>query len=172
MPNLTYNIKLKFSSKEDECLMIQTLLEHQKVWNYLSEYVYKSKNIDKKLIHDKNYHTCRKIFPNAPSQIIIRAKDSVYATYKTIKSNKKLSKISKACTQTNLSIRLDKRLYKFLDNNQIKFTTIEKRITANYIPYPKFSEMIGKYNTCDPLIYMKNNETWLSVSFEVPNQCI
>ena len=60
----------------------------------MSYYTFKTKNISKKLIHDANYHECRKLFPNCPSQIIIRAKDSVYATYKTIKSNKQLSKMS------------------------------------------------------------------------------
>ena len=169
---LTYNIKLEFQNQEDKKSLVDLLLEHQKVWNYMSEYVFKSKKLDKKLLHDKNYHQCRKLFPNCPSQVIIRAKDSVYATYKAIQSNKHKSDL--AAKQENLSIRLDKRIYGFLDNNRIKLTTIikKKRIICNYEPYSRFQELFSKYSVCDPSLFFKNNEIWLSVSFEVPNPTI
>jgi len=176
MSNLTYNIKLKFQNQEDEKSLTDLLLEHQKVWNFMSEYVFNSKKIDKKLIHDKNYHQCRKIFTDCPSQVIIRAKDSVYATYKTIKSNH--HELSEPAKQEKLSIRLDKRLYTFIPNNKIKLTTTGKRIVCSYSPYPKFQEMFSKYSVCDPLIFIKDNQIWLSVSFEVntptliENSCI
>jgi hypothetical protein len=108
---LTYNIKLEFKCQEDKNSLIDLLLEHQKVWNYMSNYVFTYKKVDKKLIHDKNYHQCRKLFPNCPSQVIIRAKDSVYATYKAIQSNHQ--KIEERAKQENLSIRLDKRILHF-----------------------------------------------------------
>jgi len=173
---LTYNIKLEFQSQEDKTSLVDLLLEHQKVWNYMSEYAFKSKKIDKKLLHDKNYHQCRKLFPNCPSQVIIRAKDSVYATYKTIQSNHQ--KIEESAKQENLSIRLDKRIYTFLDNNRIKLTTTGKRIVCNYTPYDKFSDMFAKYSVCDPALFLRDNDIWLSISFEVPaptlieNSCI
>jgi IS605 OrfB family transposase len=176
MNNLTYNIKLHFQNKEDENSLIDLLLEHQKVWNFMSNYVFNSQKVDKKLIHDKNYHQCRKLFPNCPSQVIIRAKDSVYSTYKTIKSNH--HELSEPAKQENLSIRLDKRLYTFIANNQIKLTTTGKRIVCSYSPYPKFKEMFSKYSVCDPLIFIKDNQIWISVSFEVntptliENSCI
>jgi len=173
---LTYNIKLEFQKQEDRTALVDLLLEHQKVWNYMSEYAFKAKKLDKKLLHDKNYHQCRKIFPNCPSQVIIRAKDSVYATYKTIQSNHQ--KIEESAKQENLSIRLDKRIYTFLDNNKIKLTTTGKRITCDYVPYNKFSDMFAKYSVCDPALFLRDNDIWLSVSFEVPaptlieNSCI
>jgi IS605 OrfB family transposase len=173
---LTYNIRLEFQSKEDKNSLLDLLLEHQKVWNHMSEYVFQSNKVDKKLIHDKNYHLCRKLFPNCPSQVIIRAKDSVYATYKTIQSNHQ--KIDEPSKQENLSIRLDKRIYTFFPNNQIKLTTTGKRIICSYKPYDKFQELFSKYSVCDPLLFVRNNEVWLSVSFEVnaptliENKCI
>jgi len=162
---LTYNIKLEFQNQKDKDSLIDLLLEHQKVWNYMSEYVFKSKKVDKKLIHDKNYKKCRKLFPNCPSQVVIRAKDSVYATYRTIQSNK--HKLEESAKQENLSIRLDKRIYTFLPDNKIKLTTTGKRITCSYTPYDKFRDMFSKYSVCDPLLFVRNNEVWLSVSFEV-----
>jgi len=162
---LTYNIKLQFQKQEDKTSLVDMLLEHQKVWNYMAEYVFESKTVDKKLIHDKNYHQCRNLFPNCPSQVIIRAKDSVYSTYKTIQSNHQ--NITEAAKQENLSIRLDKRIYTFLPNNQIKLTTTGKRIVCSYSPYDKFKDMFLKYSVCDPLLFVRNNDIWLSVSFEV-----
>ena len=176
MSVLTYNIKLEFKSKEDENSLIDLLLEHQKVWNYMSEFAFKQKKIDKKILHDKNYHQCRKLFPNCPSQVIIRAKDSVYSTYKTIQSNH--HKLEIPAKQENLSIRLDKRIYTFFPNNQIKLTTTGKRILCFYTPYNKFQELFSKYSVCDPLIFVKDNQIFLAVSFEVPiptlieNSCI
>jgi len=173
---LTYNIKLEFLKQEDKSSLVDLLLEHQKVWNYMSEYAFKSKKVDKKLLHDKNYHRCRKLFPNCPSQVIIRAKDSVYATYKTIQSNHQ--KIAEPAKQENLSIRLDKRIYTFLDKDRIKLTTTGKRIICSYRPYDKFKKLFSKYSVCDPLLFVGNNEVWLSVSFEVnaptliENSCI
>lgn len=180
MSNLTYNIKLNTQSKEEHNLLLETLLAHQKIWNHISKDTFKTKHIDKKIMYDRNYHKCRKLFPKAPAQLIIRAKDSVYAAYKSLKSNKRLNSLKQHCEQHNLSIRLDKRLYVFCDNNIIQLSTIRKgkRIICSYIPYPKFSELFSTYSVCDPLIYYKNNQFWLSVSFNIPepthiqNTCI
>jgi IS605 OrfB family transposase len=142
----------------------------------MSEYAFNSKRLDKKLIHDKNYHPCRKLFPNCPSQVIIRAKDSVYATYKTIKANK--HKLEEPAKQNNLSIRLDKRIYTFLPDNKIKLTTTGKRITCSYKPYAKFQSLFSKHSICDPSLFVKDNNIWLAVSFNVDaptlieNSCI
>ena len=98
---ITYCTRIFPKNKEEFQLLYDTMLEHQKVWNHMSHYTFKTKNINKKLIHDSNYHECRKLFPNCPSQIIIRAKDSVYATYKTAKSNHHLNKMDEPAKQTN-----------------------------------------------------------------------
>jgi len=162
---LTYNIRLAFSSQQDKNALIDLLLEHQKVWNHMSDYAFNTKKLEKKVLHDKNYHPCRKLFPNCPSQVIIRAKDSVWATYQTIKLNHQ--EIKEPARQTNLSIRLDKRIYTFLDNNRIKLTTTGKRIICSYEPYDKFKELFSTFAVCDPLIFVRDNEVWLAVSFEV-----
>jgi IS605 OrfB family transposase len=164
---ITYNIKLHTECQEDFDSMYQTFLEHQKVWNHMSNYTFKTKNINKKLIHDTNYHECRKLFPDCPSQIIIRAKDSVFATYRTAQKNHHLSKMEEPAKQKNLAIRLDKRIYTFLGNKKIKLTTVNKRIVCNYHPYPKFQGLLDTHKLLDPLIFLKNNQLWLSVSFEV-----
>jgi len=108
---ITYNIKLITKSKKEHNLLLKTLEVHQQVWNHISKDTFKTKHIDKKIIYDRNYYKCRKLFPTSPAQVIIRAKDSVYTAYKSVKSNKKLDSLKEPCEQHNLAIRLDKRLY-------------------------------------------------------------
>lgn len=175
---LTYNVRLEFQSQEEKNSLIDLLLEHQKVWSYMSDYAFKSraKKLNRKVLYDKTYRKCRKLFPNCPSQVVIRAKDSIYSTYTAIRSNK--HELKEPSRQNNLSIRLDKRIYTFLDNNRIKLTTTGKRIICSYTPYNKFNDLFSKYSVCDPLLFMRDNEIWLSVSFDIPaptfteNSCI
>jgi len=42
-----------------------------------------------------------------------------------------------------------------------------KRIICDFSPYDKFQELFLTHSICDPLLFYKNNQFWLSVSFEV-----
>ena len=165
--NLTYNMRLICKSQADHDKIVRTLELHRDVYNHMSSNIFDTKVYDKKQIHDKNYHQCRKLFPKAPSQVIIRAKDAVYATYKTLRSNKQLESLKSACEMINLAMRLDKRLYTFLENG-IKLSTYNKRVVCNYKPYPKFEDMFSKYSIGDPLLFERDGELWLAISFKVP----
>ena len=165
--NLTYNIRLICESQADHDKIVKTLELHRDVYNHMSRDIFETKVYDKKLIHDNNYHPCRKLFPETPSQVIIRAKDAVYATYKTLRSNKQLESLKSACEMTNLAMRLDKRLYTFLENG-IKLSTYDKRVVCGFKPYPKFEDMFSKYSIGDPLLFEKDGELWLAVSFKIP----
>jgi IS605 OrfB family transposase len=40
------------------------------------------------------------------------------------------------------------------------------------VPYPKLQELINKYPVCDPLIFERDGQIWLSLTFETPNFAI
>lgn len=165
----TYNSKLIFSSTEDELHLIKTLQLYIKLWNYLSKYIHKNKQLNKKIIHDKTYYKCKKEFPNILSQMIIRAQHDVVAAYKSARSNGiTWEDILEPFEKKKLSIRLDKRLYK-LSKTNIRLSTLEKRIDCSLIIYPKIEEMFQKYPVCDPLIFYRDGEFYLSITFETPN---
>jgi len=171
----TYNIQLEFESQEEKQLLLDTFNVHKNIWNYISKYVFAHKlKAWGKDVHDATYHKCRKLFSNSPSQIIIRAREDVVATYKTIKSNK--HKIEKSPEKHNYSIRLDKRLYT-LQKDSIKLTTTGKRISCKLKLYKKLEELF-QYEVKDPLIFVRNNKVFLSLTFDTPepifnpNQCI
>lgn len=159
----TYNIRLEFKCQEDKDRLMEVFKIHQSIWNYLSDYVFRTGlELSGRKLHEKTYHKCRKLFKDSPSQIIIRAREDVISTFKTIRSNK--HKIEKPPVKNNLSIRLDKRLYS-IKGNSIKITTHGKKAMGTFTPYPKFKELSEKYPICDPLIFIRDNEVWLSVTF-------
>ena len=82
-----------------------------------------------------------------------------------MRTNGFLAELKEAPIKENLSIRLDKRLYK-IQNNTIKLTTNGKQILCSFNPYPRFQELMEKYPSCDPLIFVRENEIWLSVTFD------
>ena len=171
----TYNIEMEFECQEDKDLLLSTFEQHKQVWNYISKYVFTHKlKAWGKDVHEATYHKSRTKFPDAPSQIVIRAREDVVATYKTIKSNK--HKITEHPVKTNYSIRLDKRLYE-LKKDSIKLTTVGKRIICKLKNYEKLKEF-SQYKVKDPLIFVRKNRIFLALTFDTPepifnpNQCI
>ena len=174
----TYNIQLVFENQENKLELLNVFELHKNIWNYLSEYVFSKKiQLSSKILQERTYHECRKVFPSAPSQLVIRAIHDVISTFKSLKSNKFLDKLKECPEKSNLSIRLDKRLYT-LQKDTIKLTTAGKRIICKLKHYDKSKEMFEKYKTCDPLIFVKKGEIFLATTFDnplpfhSPNQCI
>jgi IS605 OrfB family transposase len=172
----TYNVKLIFENDEDKQNLIEIFELHKNIWNYLSEYIYKKQiKLSSKILQEQKYHQCRKAFKKAPSQLVVRAMHDVVSAFKSIKSNKQ--EITQAPLKKNLSIRLDKRLYT-LKNDSVKLTTCGKRIICKLKQYDKVKELIQKYNICDPLIFVRNNEVFIALTFDNPepihnpNQCV
>ena len=90
---LTYNIKLNMKKDEYERLM-KTLIVHQEIWNYLSNILFEKKiPISGKILHEHTYKKCRTKFKCAPSQIVIRAREDVISTFKTLKANKHIKNL-------------------------------------------------------------------------------
>lgn len=161
---LTYNIELKTNSQEDYDKIISVLEGNLYVWNKLSEVLFQIvKGKNRKILHDKTYFKIREEKPEIPAQVIIRAENDVIATYRSIRSNK--HDISKPALKTNLSMRLDKRLYR-MTKDSIFITTLENRVELKLQFYPKVKELFELYEIGDPLIFVKNNRIFLSVPFK------
>ena len=172
----TYNVKLIFDNTEDKQNLLEIFELHKNIWNYLSTYIYDKKiKLSSRILQEQKYHKCRKAFKKAPSQLIVRAMHDVISAFKAIRSNKQ--EIIKAPLKKNLSMRLDKRLYT-LKKDSVKLTTCGKRIICKLKLYNTVKNLIEKYSICDPLIFVKNNEIFIALTFEdpqpihSPNQCV
>ena len=167
MTQLTYNTRLVFDSEEDENKIWEVLDAQRFVVNECSKIAF---SIRKKLniftLHHSFYESFRKSREEIPAQIVVRSINEVLSNYKSIKTSK--HKIDKPIEKKNLSIRLDKRIYS-VTGDSIKLTTLRKRIAAKFDHYSKLDEMLSKYEFCDPLIFVKNNQIWISLTFKAPN---
>jgi putative transposase len=164
---LTYFVKLKFSSNNDERRLIDILKAERDVFNFCSNKHFGSKKNSIVELHEKSYHPFRDANPKVPSQIIIRGEKSCLAAYRSVKSNK--HKITKPIKKKHLSVQLDKRLY-VLKGNEIRVTSIDgKRIKCSFDSFAKLEELRALYSMGDPSIYVKDSQVWLSLVFKTPD---
>lgn len=166
---LSYNVKLNFNSKEDRERYLKTLESQRFTWNECSKCHFGSKQNSLIELHNKFYKPFREKYPKIPSNIIIHTIQEVLSSYRSIKSNKhKLKQIPK---KKKLSIRLTKNTSTLkIHFNTITLTAIGgKRIKASFIPYTKLQKLINKYPICDPLIFERNKQIWLNLTFKIPD---
>lgn len=142
------------------------MLEKQRfAWNECSKVKF---NIVKNSIvelHSAFYTKFRQENPTIPSQIVISSEQSVLSAYRSIKSNKQ--KFNKPPEKKKLSVRLDKRTYSY-KNGIFSIISLEKRVKCSPYIYPKLQELISKYRFCDPLLFEKNGEIWICLTFDIP----
>lgn len=162
---LTYNTRMVFQSDTDKQKLIQMLEKQRFAWNECSKVKF---NIVKNSIvelHSAFYTKFRECQPEIPSQVVISAEQSVLSAYRSIKSNKQ--KLDKPPEKKKLSIRLDKRTYSY-KNGVFSIISLEKRVKCQPYIYPKLRELISKYRFCDPLLFEKNGEVWICLTFDIP----
>lgn len=106
------------------------------------------------------------MFPETPSQVLIRAEQECLASYRSIKKNK--HKISVPPLKKNLAMSLDKRLYSLKKDNleTIKITTSGGRKPFGMRLYPKLRSLLEKYKFNDPKIFVRGGELWISLPFD------
>ena len=122
-----------------------------------------------KTVHHVCYDTVRKTFPILPAQGAIRAQKEAMAAIRSKHSNKHNGEQPK---KHSLSITLDKRMYSRLTNNSIALCGGEKgkRVSIPFVCYNKLSEMFSTHKACDPTLFVRNEQLWLAVPFDVPNR--
>lgn len=165
MGKLTYNTRLVFQTDFDKNKIVKMLEGQRFVWNECSKVKF---NIVKNSIvelHSAFYTKFRQSQPEIPSQVVISAEQSVLSAYRSIKSNKQ--KLDKPPEKKKLSVRLDKRTYSY-KNGVFSIISLEKRVKCSPYIYPKLQELISKYRFCDPLLFEKNGEIWICLTFDIP----
>lgn len=170
MSEITYNIKIKFEKQEDHTFWFNLLNTQKNIYNFASKIIFDKKpNTVIKEYHDILYNKIKEKF-NISSQTIIRTEKDILSTFRSIKSNK--HKITTAPEKKALGFRLDQRLYSNFNKNSIKLISSisHKRCIAYLRLYPKVTELFDNYKTCDPLIFYRNNEFYLSVTFRIPEK--
>lgn len=138
------------------------------VYNDISRLVFNSKvQLGLKQVHSLVYEPMREKYPTIPAQSVVKI-------YKDVISNLRSCKRKSCPVRLNPSMRLDKRLYSKLTPTSISLPSSKrnKRVVVKFQTYDKFNELAEQYTMTDPLIFMKNDEIWLSVTFNIPSKPI
>ena len=165
---ITYNAKITSIDLNDGNLLLSLLEQQRHLVNKVSELQFSDlktlSNI--KSLHNEFYHKTRTEYPDVPSQVVIKCEQECLTTYKTIRSNK--HKISKPFVKHNLSLRLDKRIYSRTEDKYIiNIITTKKRKLFKIESYPKLNELMNKYDYSDPLVFVRNGQLFISLTFDV-----
>lgn len=165
MSKLTYNTRLVFQNDSDKNKIVDMLEKQRFAWNECSKVKFNIPTNSIVLLHGQFYTEFRQSQPEIPSQVVISAEQSVLSAYRSIKSNK--HKRDKPPEKKKLSIRLDKRTYSY-KNGVFSIISLEKRVKCSPYIYPKLQELISKYRFCDPLLFEKDGEIWICLTFNIP----
>lgn len=167
---ITYCSRLIAENPQDKQDLLRVLELQRLAFNDISKLQFSQKKRSKRVLHSLSYRSVREKYPEMPAQVVIRTLNEVISSYRSIKSNK--HKISKPAEKKKFSIRLDKRLYSKpkKDPYSIRITTTDKRKTFTISMYPKLKELMDSAPYCDPLIYERNGEIFISLTFDTAIQ--
>lgn len=159
----TLLVKLAIKT-EDRQRLLETLGIHRQAWNLVSGFAFKMKQLGLSKLHKKSYRKIRKTL-DIPSQIVIKAEQDCLAAYRSARSNR--HKTTVPFVKKRLSMRLDKRIYRFM-NDGISLTAVGgKRIFASFIKYPRLEKFLG-YASHDPMIFERQGDIFLAITFDTP----
>lgn len=168
---LSYNVKLKFPSKETEQAMLDCLKTEADCYCYVSSLLettgFHEHPMSRYDVHYKFYYDIRKQYPSLSSQMVCKVIQEVVANWKTcMQSNEDFDTPKKY----NLSMTLDKRLYSKLTDHSVCITVPGfKRVKCSFQIYPLMQYMFDRYTPKNCNIFYRYGQFWLTVQFEVPS---
>lgn len=165
MGKLTYTTKLIFKSETDRFAILEILERQKLAWNEASKVRFGMTQNSIVELHNKFYSDFRTKFPEIPAQIVISAERDVLSSYKSAKSNK--HHLKEPPIKNKLSLRLDKRMFSY-KNGVFSLISMGHRVKCSPYMYPRLQEMFFKYIFCDPIIFVKNEEIWIGITFDTP----
>lgn len=167
----SYQAKLAFSSNEERDRLIKTLEAQREMFDECSKDLYgflqKNEHASIMDIHKMSYRRIRTLFPNVPSQMVIRAEHDCKSAYQAIKSNR--HQISCPITKKGLSVQLDERIYSW-KKDAIRVSAIGgTRVECQIIGYDKLNKMFATHEVRDPAIFVRKGEIFINIPFVTPN---
>jgi len=171
----TLNVKIEAEDRESLARLHDTLVVHGRAFDIVSRHIFEhideKKILDQKIVHSKTYRDCMRI-PKMKSQFACKARQAALAAWKAIKSNNPKcwrTLLEEAPTMKGLSMRLDCRIHKMLPNNSLKISVLGGGMEVfRFDPYPRLFEMMSRHVMLDPLVFEREGQFWLAMSFEMP----
>ncbi len=159
----TYNTRLIFQSDSDRQAVLRVLEAQREAFNFCSKIHFGAEKNSLPELHAKFYRKFRDVNPEIPSQIVIAAERDCLAAYRSIKSNKR--EISEPVDKKRLSLRLDGRTFS-RKGDALSIISCGPRVKCSWEKYPKLQELLATCPFADPLLFEKDGEIWMALSFE------
>lgn len=161
---VTYTTRLICEAGEEQKIL-QMLDAELVAWNEASKDQFtlpKNSIVD---LHAKFYKKFRTSQPQIPAQIVIAAENSVLSTYRSAKSNK--ARLKEPPKKTKRCLRLDMRSYSY-KNGVFSIISLGKRVKCRPFLYPKLENLLLKHRFCDPLVFVRDGNPWIAITFDIP----
>ncbi len=167
MQKISYSAKILFESEIDKNKLLLLLEAHKFTLNECFKVKFNEVKENSIVhLHNKFYKNFRKVYSNIPSNIVIRAEQECLSSFRAIKRNH--HKIHEPPSKGRLSLRLDNHLYVYKQNKIFRFSTLEKRIQCTFQSYEKLDWLLDKYTFGDPLLFERDGEIFISLTFNIP----
>ena len=161
---VTYVAEIIPQNRDDISNVVEIMRMHREGFNIASEIQFGLKKKSVVTLHNKCYSKIRKT-TGCPAQVAIRAHRECLSAYRSVSTNK--YNLKSPIVKKNLSISLDKRLYRRKDHT-FYITTANGRKPFNLNLYPKIRELFEKYNHGDPTMFEREGKIFLSIPFKIP----
>ena len=162
---LSYTTKLSSANQQDLNDLIDILKTERDMFNDISKLQFPEAKRSIVVLHSKCYYPMREKYPGIPAQIVIRAENEVLSAYRSVKSNK--HKLTKPCIKKRLSMRLDKHIYSVRKDGTLSIITTHGRKFFSLQMYPKLQGLLELHQFKDPLIFVRNGELYVSLTFDI-----
>lgn len=165
---LIYKVKLKFRTKEHETYWKRALEVTALAYNDIVSMIVDNKcPLSLKPVHDLVYKPCREKYPNVPAQVIVKAYKRAIENLRTSKGKSKSHPRMK-----NKTMLLDRCTFSCFTSESFKLSSEKAKCRefVDIVGYKKFNDLMSLYKTENPEIYIKNDELWLAVPFEIPDK--
>lgn len=170
MQILSVKTRILFKNEEDKLSVISMLRVARDVWNYISNIHYSTtdggwlncvNNIVQ--LHKKVYFDVRGKF-DLKSSVVAQMENSVLATYRAMKANK--YKLTKPAKRKRLALSVNSNCFTLKGEN-ISLVSSGQRVHCKLQNFALLTKMFKDHKRCDPTIFVKDNEVWISFPFKV-----
>jgi len=151
-------IKLKLPYDKS---LFETGMQFRKACQIVLDYGVSAKTFNKNKLNRATYKDVRRAIPTLPSALVQTARDTASEVLKQTKLEKKINKKS-------LTIRYDRRTFKFYpDSHTISLTTVQGRLVFPIAHSPLIEKYRGEYTNAQVCIDTKHRKMFVRVQVEL-----
>ncbi len=155
----TIKLKLPYDNS-----LLETGRQFKEACQIVLDYGFSAQTFNKNKLNRATYKDVRKAIPSLPSALVQTARDTASESLKQTKLKRKIHR-------TSLTIRYDRRTFKFYpDSHTISLTTVRGRLVFPIAHSPLIEKYRGEYTNAQVIIDTKHQRMSVMVQVESPDK--